>query len=245
MDPPAGMPPPVVILSPHLDDAVLSCWRVLTGPADVHVINVFAGLPAPDAAPGWWDGRSEPRAMVTARRAEDAAALALTGRQPLNLPLLDRQYRDDDQQPAALIEALRPVLSPRARLLAPAALGPHPDHLVVRTAALDLRAEGFEVGLYADLPHACAHGWPDWMTQGAGAGEVDRAWEAALAATGLAADRRVPKVCRLAQAEFEHKIAAVRCYATQVRALERFFARRLDDPDLLGYEVTWRLAPAA
>ncbi len=156
------MAAPVVILSPHLDDAVLSCWHVLSGPADVRVINLFAGLPARGAAPGWWDRRTEPRAMVSARRAEDAASLALTGREPLNLPLLDRQYRDQDQRPAALLEALRPRLSPGARLLAPAALGPHPDHLVVRAAAL-----------------------------------------------------------------------------------ERLFARRLDDPELLGYEVTWRLLPAA
>ena len=60
------MAAPVVILSPHLDDAVLSCWHVLSGPADVRVINLFAGLPALGAAPGWWDRRTEPRAMVPA-----------------------------------------------------------------------------------------------------------------------------------------------------------------------------------
>ena len=61
---PGPVAAPVVILSPHLDDAVLCCWHVLSGPADVRVINLFAGLPARGAAPGWWDRRTEPRAMV-------------------------------------------------------------------------------------------------------------------------------------------------------------------------------------
>jgi hypothetical protein len=42
-----------VILSPHLDDAVLSCWHLLTGPGEVEVINVFAGVPADLGAPAW------------------------------------------------------------------------------------------------------------------------------------------------------------------------------------------------
>lgn len=239
------MPPPVVILSPHLDDAVLSCWHVLREPGDVRVVNVFAGLPGRGAAPGWWDRGSEPREMVKTRRAEDAAALASAAREARNLPLLDCQYRDGDQPPAPLLEALRSALSPGARLLAPAALGAHPDHVAVRTAALELRRVGFEVGLYADLPHACARGWPDWISPGARASEISGMWEVALAETAVAPERRVPEVCRLAEAEFERKIEAVRRYATQVPVLERAFGRRFDDPELLGYEVTWPLPALA
>jgi len=43
---------PIAILSPHFDDAVLSCWQLLSGSGDVVVINVFAGsrrrTPRPD-----------------------------------------------------------------------------------------------------------------------------------------------------------------------------------------------------
>src|SRR5690349_8735562 len=45
----------VAILSPHLDDAVLSCWHVLTQPGVVVVVNVFAGVPASLDGPAWWD----------------------------------------------------------------------------------------------------------------------------------------------------------------------------------------------
>src|SRR5580765_515812 len=41
-DDPTG---PVVVLSPHLDDAVLSCWSVLRGPEPVQAVNVFAAPP--------------------------------------------------------------------------------------------------------------------------------------------------------------------------------------------------------
>ena len=34
-----------VVLSPHLDDAVLSCWHVLGREGDVRVVNVFTGSP--------------------------------------------------------------------------------------------------------------------------------------------------------------------------------------------------------
>lgn len=41
---------PIVIVSPHPDDAVLSCWHLLDDPGQVSVINVFAGVP-PTAEP--------------------------------------------------------------------------------------------------------------------------------------------------------------------------------------------------
>src|SRR3954468_1605952 len=51
----AGYMTATTILSPHLDDAVLSCWHVLTGPGEVAVVNVFAGVPPAGAPVGWWD----------------------------------------------------------------------------------------------------------------------------------------------------------------------------------------------
>ena len=42
---------PHVVLSPHLDDAVLSTWSVLRRPGEVAVVNVFAGIPDSSAPP--------------------------------------------------------------------------------------------------------------------------------------------------------------------------------------------------
>ncbi len=41
-----------VILSPHFDDAVLSCWHVLASAGEVLVVNVFAGEPPAGALGG-------------------------------------------------------------------------------------------------------------------------------------------------------------------------------------------------
>jgi LmbE family N-acetylglucosaminyl deacetylase len=256
--------PPIAILSPHLDDAVLSCWDVLSGPDDVLVVNVFAGLPSPGAPPGWWDaicGLHDSHAAVGTRLAEDRAALALAGREPINLSFLDHQYRDGDLPVGAIASALRDVLPPHAVVLAPGALAhepfhptlpePHPDHVAVRSAALELFDDGYPLALYADLPHANARGWPSWVLNGAASDHNPTTdddppatvWRAALAETGLPADRLVPDVHRLTARAFARKLDAVRRYASQLRTLDQGFGP-LDNPELLGYEVTWRASPA-
>jgi LmbE family N-acetylglucosaminyl deacetylase len=251
---------PLVILSPHLDDAVLSCWHLLDGPADVRVVNVFAGKPPPDAAAGWWDelsGRRDPGEAVNERLAEDRAALGLAGREPINLDFLDGQYRRCDQPLAPVLRALRAALAPRSLLLAPAALGshldapvasaavaePHPDHVAVRSAALALRSEGFGVALYADLPHASADGLPAWVLGKGNDPHTDR-WAAALSAIGVPHDRSVGEVCQLTPSAFARKLQAARLYASQIASLERALTKRFDHPALLSYEIVWRLPDA-
>ena len=167
------MSPDTIILSPHFDDAVLSCWHVLASAGEVLVVNVFAGEP-PAGTLGWWDrlaGASDSAAAVRARVEEDRQALALAGRAAVNLPFLDSQYRQSDQAPGEIVEALRGVLVEDARIYAPASLGDHhPDHTAVRAAALALHAEGADVALYADLPHATVFGWPRWVLDGSSSG---------------------------------------------------------------------------
>ena len=48
--------PATTILSPHIDDAVLSLWAVLAGPGEVTVMNVFDGAPEGQRALGPWIG---------------------------------------------------------------------------------------------------------------------------------------------------------------------------------------------
>lgn len=251
------MTPPIVILSPHFDDAVLSCWNVLTGPGEVSVLNVFAAVPEPGTEVGYWDrlgDEHDPVAVVRERIAEDRRALALAGRQPTNLGFLDLQYRMSDQDHDELVEGIRAALPPAATLYAPVAVGgaagplagglipagsPHPDHRAVRAAALTIAAEGHDLVLYADLPHASRAGLPDWVSAN-GDADVAAEWARTLAGTGIALDAFEPAVHRLDESVFAAKLAAVRTYASQLEALEEMF-RDVDDPELLGYEVEWRL----
>ncbi len=90
-----------VYLSPHLDDAVLSCGGAIhqqrTAGHAVLVITIFAGQPpAGDLSPfallqhHYWGNPAQPLAL---RRAEDTAALAYLGSEALHLEYLDCVYR--------------------------------------------------------------------------------------------------------------------------------------------------------
>src|SRR5690242_12626863 len=132
---------PVVVLSPHLDDAVLSCWSVLTSENQVQPVNVFSGPPPPGTLTRYDRicGARDSSEHVRERIAEDSRALAAAGRAPVNLPFLDRQYRRPWQTPSlADLDGCLAEAVPRLReLYAPAGLGfaPQPDHELVRRLA--------------------------------------------------------------------------------------------------------------
>ncbi len=236
-----------VILSPHFDDAVLSCWHVLAGAGEVLVVNVFAGEPSAGTL-GWWDelaGATDSAAAVRMRVEEDRRALALAGCTVVNLPFLDSQYRQSDEAPGEIVEALREVVVAGARLYAPASLGDHHrDHAAVRAAALALHAEGADLRLYADLPHATVLGWPQWVLDGnssTGADPAGAQWASQLEATGIPAERMVAAKHRLPPPAYAKKLEAVRTYGSQTAPLRRTFGQSLEDPQQLGFEVDWGL----
>jgi len=147
----------ILVLSPHLDDAVLSVpgfirSRVLGGER-VAVLTVF----------------SEGGEGYAGRRAEDLAALALLGAAPVHLGLLDAPERrglrrnfhdlalspltDDDEDVVAVTRALVErvaALAPGVTLL-PLGVGEHIDHRIVHAAHTRL---GGRVGFYEDRPYA-------------------------------------------------------------------------------------------
>ncbi len=238
-----------VILSPHFDDAVLSCWHVLASAGEVLVVNVFAGEP-PAGTLGWWDrhaGAIDSARAVRARIEEDRQALALAGRTAVNLPFLDGQYRHGDQAPGEIVEALHGVLVPGTRIYAPASLGDHHrDHTAVRAAALALRAVGADVALYADVPHATVNGWPRWVLNGgsssSGADPAAERWASQLETTGIPVERMDATAHRLPAEDHAGKLDAVLAYGSQIAPLQHVFGSSLEDPQLLGFEVDWGLA---
>src|SRR3954463_6689544 len=126
-----------IVVSPHLDDAVLSCWHVLES-GDATVVTVFAGVPEPGTR-GWWDrltGSDDSAARVRERLREDDAALALAGSTAARLDLLDEQYRSNGAVPA-IAEALAGHVRDADEVYAPLGLFLSPDHTLVREAALE------------------------------------------------------------------------------------------------------------
>lgn len=232
---------PYTILSPHPDDAVLSCWHLLYGPEDVRVIDLFAGAPDEDE-PSWWDaltGASSARARAEERLREDGRALSLAGRRAQALDLPDGQYRREPLPVHRVLAELRPRLGDDDVILAPAALGQHPDHSLALEVGLALAGEGWKVRLYADLPHAILFGWPEWIVgrQAEPGLDVEGLWRRRLLGFGLRAGALEPNL-HVLDGTAEAKSHAISAYRTQARALARMMP-----PDGLRYEVTWALGP--
>ena len=230
-------------MSPHLDDAVLSCFALLTGPTPADVLTVFAGAPVPPRV-AWSEramGFADSDATMTARRIEDARALEGLTRATDTMDLLDEDYIDDRRTPADA-DALRTRVSawvagnPGGRVTVPAGAGrvlgrigarlerllgdrgkvtQHPDHVFVRDAVAELVGAGEldELLLYEELPYL-------WHGEAAAESRrVARRTRAALAQLELRVDR-------------DAKASRIACYASQLGHLA-LDGRRPDDPAAL------------
>src|SRR5579885_725257 len=145
----------LVVVSPHLDDAALGCGELLARHPGAVVITVFAGRPAQYATLTGWDaaaGFGLGDDVVAARRAEDAAALAILGARPVWLDFLDAQYAPSPDA-AAIADALaRAIHEVRGRRVCmPLGLF-HSDHRLTTRACLAAmrRVHGVVWLAYAD-----------------------------------------------------------------------------------------------
>jgi hypothetical protein len=245
---PAG---PVVVLSPHFDDAVLSCWSVLTGAGPVRAVNVFAAVPRSGFVTQYDRvcGARDSADHVRRRAAEDVEALELAGRAPVNLPFLDRQYRRPWQSPRLkdLDARLAAAVAGVSALYAPAAIGyaAHVDHRLARQLGLALARHGIPVNLYADLPYAASYGWPAWVTGSPDDHglDVDAYWQQVAAAVPQIGDMREARVVRLTPEEAARKLTAMEVYRTQFAALDGGPIGMLRNPVIHGFEVFWEVEP--
>jgi LmbE family N-acetylglucosaminyl deacetylase len=112
-----------IYISPHLDDAVLSCagriWQQAQLGEPVLVVTVFAAAPAPDAPFSLFAQELHTRwghlaDAVARRQDEDLAALTLLGAEAVHWPYTDCIYRQapDDHFPYASEEALWAEIHP-------------------------------------------------------------------------------------------------------------------------------------
>ena len=241
---------PALLLSPHWDDAVLDCWKLLSSADALNVVNVFAGTPPPGSLTLWDSitGATDSAEQTHARRAEDAIALACANRKPLNLSFLDNQYR---RTPGPTLEALDRALCAAvpdaSRVYVPAGLGSHPDHLLVRRYGRMLARAGMPVTLYADLPYCVAHGWPHWVegSEPEPNRNVDAFWLSFLQGVPEMPALRSARVERLDEPAASAKLAAMVCYRTQFPALNGGSKQLLADRAIHGLEVSWELGGAA
>ncbi|MDQ6811478.1 MAG: PIG-L family deacetylase [Actinomycetota bacterium] len=236
-----------LVLSPHWDDAVLDCWSLLSSERELNVVNIFAGVPAPGRLTSWdaTTGASDSAERARERISEDALALGRAGRAPLNLTLLDAQYRP---VPGALglrdlERALTDHVQSASRVYVPAGIGGHTDHVLTRRYGRTLLRAGIPVTLYADLPYCILHGWPSWVDgrEPEPNRNVDAFWRSYLDAVPELGPLRSATVERLDADAAGAKLQALLCYQTQVPCLSYGARGLLADPAIHGFEVRWEL----
>lgn len=147
---------PLVVVSPHLDDAVLSCGRLLAAHPGAVVVTVFAG-PPPDDRLVEWDrlaGFVAGDDVMTRRQREDRRALRVLRARPVWLGLRQDVYRDAPLDVAALRAQVAAVIEVADPALVAVPIGlHHPDHLAVADA-LGGALPDRQTWLYADQPYA-------------------------------------------------------------------------------------------
>ncbi|MGH3030609.1 MAG: PIG-L deacetylase family protein [Gaiellaceae bacterium] len=235
---------PVVVLSPHLDDAVLGCWTLLARPSPVIVVNVCTAVPPPGVL-GPWDrvvGATDSAALVAERLDEDGAALKALGCEVIALGFLDSQYRDGPLDGRAIARRMSALIPSASSLVAPSGIGGHDDHVAVRSAAVQIvESSGIRARFYAELPYAAAFGWPHWVTQSEPNPRlcIDAHWEIFLAGLRECFPSLQPSVTLLEEPQRAAKLKTLRLYRTQFDFLNGGPLDRFSKGDILGYEVEW------
>lgn len=172
-----------IYLSPHFDDAVLSCggliWEQTHSGIPVEIWTVMAGDPPPGAESALaqemhvnWQ-TSNAHETVTVRRAEDQKAARRVGAAIRHLPFPDAIYRrsktgtlyypkgifvppnpHESDMVDEIVHQISQKLTPYDTIVCPLAIGGHVDHILTRQALENL---GRPLWYYADVPYVFQH----------------------------------------------------------------------------------------
>jgi LmbE family N-acetylglucosaminyl deacetylase len=218
------LPDSLVCLSPHPDDAALSCGGLLARQVargrPALVVTVLAGdPPPPEELPPFarelhheWGDLPNP---MQHRRAEDAQALVVLGCAGVSWDYRDAIYRHPaygashtgifgpPADEAALEKELchRCAALPGKLFLFPLAVGHHVDHQLLFRVGWRLLAEGFPIAFYEDVPYVAWEGSPALR----------------LAELGRPLWPRLVEIT----ASWPAKVAAISCYPSQFSSLVR------------------------
>jgi LmbE family N-acetylglucosaminyl deacetylase len=196
----------VVVLSPHLDDAVLGLGaainRAVAEGGHVRVVTAFAGDVESELPASRWDalaGYVTEGEAARARRAEDAEACAVVGAEPHPLAFSDYPYVRG-REPDAVVAALSAAVDAADAVFAPGFPLIHADHRFLAECVLRGGLVRGRLALYAEQPYRFRLLWK----RRPGTGSVPRvalpeniAWQGIrVDASDRAAKRRAVKAYR-------------------------------------------------
>jgi LmbE family N-acetylglucosaminyl deacetylase len=217
----------LAVISPHCDDAVFACGRLLEAHPGSIVVTVCAGRPPADVPLTEWDKAAGFRPgddVMGMRRDEDRAALTLLAAYPVWLNFCDRQYRQSPS-PEAVMEALHDAVcvTNANTIVLPLGLF-HSDHVLTHHASLLLRRRHPRLSwfIYADALYRQLPGLTEARVR-----ECE--------SCGLTLQPATFPVNVVSS----RKHAAVECYRSQLRALAT--PGRPGYADTASHETFWRL----
>jgi LmbE family N-acetylglucosaminyl deacetylase len=149
----------IVVVSPHLDDGVLSLGAAMSSWARrsvrVELLTVLACDPSSDAPAGGWDARAgfaTEGESARARREEDRLACAILGIAPVWLPFgsVDYERHGDEDEVRAAVEN---VVRGAGEVLVPGSPLTHPDHAWLVQVIGPVAAGAARVSRYAEQPY--------------------------------------------------------------------------------------------
>jgi LmbE family N-acetylglucosaminyl deacetylase len=218
----------LVVVSPHCDDAVFACGRMLEAHPGSIVVTVCAGRPPADLSLTEWDraaGFQPGDDVMGMRREEDRAALTLLAAHPVWLDFCDSQYRRSPSAEAVMDALYEVVCACHANtIVLPLGLF-HSDHLLTHRATLMLRRRPLRCSwfLYADALYRRLPGLTETRLEQC---ESD----------GLT----LLPVAFPMNALSDRKQGAVQSYRSQLRALST--PGRPGYADTAASEIFWRIA---
>ena len=223
----------LLVVSPHLDDAVISCGSLLLAHPGATVVTLFSASP-----PAYTDPLNEHDTdcgfqpgvdTMAVRRDEDLRAMTAVGATSSWLPFCQNSHvprADPIAVPPGAVDALAAVIADVGPTCVIAPLGlSHPDHQACHAWALAVRDRSSPVRWlwYSDLPYVFIP-------------RVLAARFRALHAAGITATPACPSVSNDADSKwrtFEH-------YGSQIAALEKWWPRLRDRLERAG-ESYWTL----
>jgi len=151
---------PLLVLSPHYDDAVFSCGSLVAAVPGSTVVTVYTGLPKNSDMQTDWDRRcgfSSAREAMQCRADENRKALAALQAQGVELDFLDSQYAQAALHGADLLADT--LMITIARIQPAAAIFPlglfHEDHIQLSNAVFTIcpHFPGIRWFAYEDIPY--------------------------------------------------------------------------------------------
>jgi LmbE family N-acetylglucosaminyl deacetylase len=224
-----GVGVPWLVISPHFDDAALSCGHLLAlNPGSV-VLTICSGVPEPGVAASSWDrlsGFMTAEQAARERRAEDEKALGVLATRQVTTDILDGPYRDPqtdiEDKAVEWIRRVMDEVSPE-RVAVPVGTRTHGDDMMTRRAGVRVVGgqRSIDAYLYADLPY---------FSDGHGSDVIASTAAAELVDLILVTDEIV-----------ERKAAALSYYRSQLPLLAKGFGSRFGAVFLPGAERLYRL----